>query len=74
MPKREKLSLKPRNYSKLPPKKLYSILSGIYPKQMADEMYFDLTGLAPPKSEETGCGLLGLIPGNDEADHDERLE
>ena len=72
MPKHEKPSLKPRNYSKFPPEKLYSILSGIYPKQMADETYFDLTGLAPPKYEETGCGLLGLMPGNDEEDHDER--
>lgn len=63
-----------RESKDLPPEKLYSVLSGIYPKQMADEMYFDLTGLAPPKSEEAGCGLLGLIPGNDEADHDERLE
>lgn len=71
MLKHRKPSIWQRDSEYLPPEKLYSILSGIYPKQMADETYCDLTGLAPPKYEETGCGLLGLIPGNDEEDHDE---
>lgn len=37
---------------KIQPEKLYVILRGIYPKEIADEKYTELTGLAPPKEEE----------------------
>ena len=36
----------------LPPDKLYKILCGIYPKDAADKIYKDLTGLEPPKESE----------------------
>lgn len=42
-PKREK--------RKLPPEKLYEILRGIYPKDVADELFTKLTGSKPPKEE-----------------------
>lgn len=40
-----------RRYGNLPPKKLYEILRGIYPKDIADELFTKLTGYKPPKEE-----------------------
>lgn len=45
------LRLKPRKDASLPPQKLYVILRGIYPKDVADEKYTELTGLKPPDGE-----------------------
>ena len=38
-----------RKNRKLPPEKLYEILRGIYPKDIADERYKKLTGSKPPE-------------------------
>lgn len=43
--------MKRREVRKLPPERLYVILRGIYPKEIADEKYTELTGLTPPKEE-----------------------
>jgi len=42
-------SMKRREERKIPPEKLYVILRGIYPKEIADEKYTELIGLTPPK-------------------------
>lgn len=42
---------KGRETKRLPPEKLYTILCGIYPKEIADEKYTELMGLKPPESE-----------------------
>ena len=44
--------LKRREEKNLPPEKLYVILRGIFPKDIADEKYTELTGLVPPVIEE----------------------
>ena len=41
-----------REKRKLPPEKLYEILRGIYPKDIADERYKKLTGSKPPEEGE----------------------
>lgn len=46
-----KSDLRPRRENTLPPQKLYVILRNIYPKDVADEMYKDATGLEPPEGE-----------------------
>lgn len=61
MLKYRKASFKQRESRNLPPEKLYRILSQMYPKRMADETYTHLTGLAPPKTDETEVGLSGLV-------------
>lgn len=43
---------KGRETKHLPPEKLYAILCGIYPKEIADEKYVELMGLKPPESGE----------------------
>lgn len=40
-----------RKQKSLPPQKLYVILRNIYPKEIADEKYTELTGLEPPEGE-----------------------
>ena len=42
------LERKPTN---LPSEKLYEILRKIYPKDIAEKLYTELTGLEPPKEE-----------------------
>ena len=45
------ICLKRRREQKLPPEKLYAILRRMYPKNMADKEYTELTGLEPPNVE-----------------------
>ena len=44
-------NLKRREERKLPPEKLYTILRGIFPKEIADEKFTELIGLNPPKEK-----------------------
>ena len=48
------VGLRPRKEADLPPQKLYVILRKIYPKDIADEKYTELTGLEPPQGEPKG--------------------
>ena len=45
------VGLKPRESGNLPPEKLLEILRGIYPKETADELFAELTGLKPEEKE-----------------------
>ena len=42
-------NLKERETANIPPEKLYKILRGIFPKEVADEKYEHLNGLKSPK-------------------------
>lgn len=42
------VSLKPRKEASLPPEKLHQILCRIYPEEIADKIFHDLTGGEPP--------------------------
>ena len=48
------VGLRPRKKADLPPEKLYVILRQIYPKDIADEKYTELTGLKPPQLDQKG--------------------
>ena len=47
MPKRIPF-LTRREKKNLPPEKLYDLLLGLYPKELADEYFEDLVGYPPP--------------------------
>ena len=42
-----------RKQKNLPPEKLYDILRKIYPKDIAEKLYTELTGLEQPEREKT---------------------
>lgn len=46
--KREPPSLKRRGSKNLPPEKLYDLLLGLYPEELADEKFEHLMGYPPP--------------------------
>jgi hypothetical protein len=52
MKRDRRFDFKRRESKDLPPEKLYVILRGIYPKEIADEKYREFTKLEPPKEEE----------------------
>ena len=47
------VGLKPRKEASLPPEKLHQILCGIYPREIADKIFCDLTGAEPPKDGDS---------------------
>lgn len=56
-------NMKRREDKNIPPEKLYMILQAIYPKDVSDELYKELTGLEPPmerKAEQQGGLANGL--------------
>lgn len=46
--KHDRPSLKKRGSKNLPPEKLYDLLLGLYPKELADEKFEHLMGYPPP--------------------------